>query len=265
MTSLYDRLEILTRKRIFYLLLVFIPAILPPLTAKGLWYLLDVTNFSFYVSYALFDYKATYSYLMPAFHGLMLLALLCVVIFRKRVSRLFSIFVVLNFAFSVFTQTMVHTDTYGLVILTEIFVWYSIVIALWIWEIIVQKNDLSFKDGMRPWWLLPLAVVAYWDPDQAWNFSLVFFIKGFSPTAFCMLTPIYLTLLMFAYPNINLPLVRIHSYIGLIVGFISLSISLIQAPSDGLYWILLHAPLIIVSFYTFRHSYRLRQERQPIQ
>jgi len=252
-TSLYDRLEILTRKRIFYLLLFFIPAILPPLTAKGLWYLLDVTNFSVYVSYALFDYKATYSYLMPAFHGLLLLALLCVVIFRTRFSRLFSIFVVLNFAFSVYTQTMVHTDVYGLVILTEIFVWYSIVIALWIWEIFVQKNDLSFKDGI------------FWDPDQAWNFSLVFFIKGFSPTAFCMLTPIYLTLLLFAYPNINLPLVRIHSYIGLIVGFISLSISLIQAPFDGLYWILLHAPLIIVSFYTFRLSYRLRQERQPIQ
>jgi hypothetical protein len=78
-----------------------------------------------------------------------------------------------------------------------------------------------------------------------------------------MISPIYLTVLMFAYPRVNLPLLRIQSFTGLIVGFLSLFISLIQAPSDGIYWILLHAPLIVVSFYTFRRGLRLQPDLQP--
>jgi hypothetical protein len=257
---IYNRLELLTRKRTFYLLLILVPAILPPLTAKGFRYLLDVSNFSIYVANVLFDYKTVYSHLMPALHGIMLLALIFLVILRKRFGRGFAIFVALNFAFSVFTQTMVVTEAYGLVILTEIFLWYTVVIALWVWEAIIQKNDLSFQGGLRPWWLLPFAVLAFWDPDQAWNLSLSFFIFGFAPTAFCMLTPIYLTVLMFSFPHVNLPLLRIHSFIGLIIGFISLFISLIQEPSAGLYWILLHAPLIVVSLYAFRRGLRFKPD-----
>ncbi len=261
--SLYDKLERLTRKRIFYLLLMLIPVILPPLTASGLGYLLDVSDFSLYVATALFDYKTVYAHWMPALHLAILLAFLILVIFRKRVGRLFAAFVVLNFIFTIITQTMVSTSKYGLVILTELFLWYIIVTALWAWEIALQQNDFSFKGGLRSWWLLPLAVIAFWDPDQAWNLSLSFFVYGFAPSAFCMISPIYLTVLMFAYPRVNLPLLRIQSFTGLIVGFLSLFISLIQAPSDGIYWILLHAPLIVVSYYAFRRSLHLQPDLQP--
>lgn len=260
--NLYDKLERLTRKRIFYLLLILVPAILPPLTARGISYLLDVSNFSIYVANALFDYKTVYAHLMPALHGVILAALLLLIIFRKRAGRAFAAFVALNFAFSVYTQATVVTEVYGLVILTEIFLWYSIVIALWVWEAFLQKTDFSFRGGLRPWWLLPLAVISFWDPDQAWNLSLSFFVYGFAPTAFCMLTPIYLTVLMFAFPRVNLPLLRIQSFIGLVVGFISLFISLIQTPSAGIYWVLLHAPLIVVSLYTFRRGLRLLPDSQ---
>lgn len=256
--SLYDKLELITRKRIFYLLLFLIPAILPPLTAKGVGYLLDVSNFSIYVANALFDYKTVYAHWMPVLHAVILFALLLLVIFRQRVGRVFAVLVALNFTFSVYTQATVITETYGLVILTEIFLWYAIVITLWIWEAFIQKNDFSFRGGLRPWWLLLLAVIAFWDPDQAWNLSLSFFVYGFSPTAFCMLTPIYLTVLMFAFPRLNLPLLRIHSFIGLIIGFISLTIALVQVPSAGIYWILLHTPLIVVSFYAFLRGLHLR-------
>jgi hypothetical protein len=261
--SLYDKLEHLTRRRIFYLLLMLIPVILPPITASGLGYLLDVSDFSLYVAAALFDYKTVYAHLMPVLHLTILLAILILIIFRKRAGRFFASFIVLNFVFTIITQTMVSTTKYGLVVLTELFLWYIIVTALWIWEIALQKNDYSFKDGLRPWWLLPLAVIAFWDPDQAWNLSLSFFVYGFAPSAFCMISPIYLTVLMFAYPRVNLPLLRIQSFTGLIVGFLSLFISLIQAPSDGIYWILLHAPLIVVSFYTFRRGLRLQPDLQP--
>jgi hypothetical protein len=256
--ELYDKLEILTRKRIFYLLLILIPVILPPLTASGLAYLLDVGNFSYYLAEALFSYKVVYAHWMPLLHGIILLALLLLIIFRKRAGRVFALFVAMNFALTAVIQATIVTEKYGLVILTELFVWYAIVVACWIWEAFIQKTDFSFQDGLRPWWLLPMAVIAFWDPDQAWNLSLSFFVYGFSPTAFCMISPIYLTVLMFTFPRTNLPLLRIQSFTGLIVGFISLLISFVQSPSDGVYWILLHAPLIIVSFYAFRQAIRYR-------
>lgn len=260
----YDQFERLTRKRIFYLLLILIPAILPPLTAKGLWYLLEVADFSVYVANALFDYKSAYARWMPLLHAILLAALLLLALFRQRAGRAFAVFAALNFSLTILTQTMVVTEAYGLVILTEIFLWYAVVIALWVWEAFLQKTDFSFRGGARPWWLLPLAVIAFWNPDEAWNLSLSFFVHGFSPVAFCMLTPIYLTVLMFAFPRVNLPLLRIQSFIGLIVGFISLFISLVQAPAAGIYWILLHAPLISVSWYAFRKGLRAGENQQQM-
>lgn len=260
---LYDKLELLTRKRIFYLLLILVPAILPPLTAKGLRYLLKVADFSVYVANALFDYKSAYARWMPLLPGIILLAILMLVIFRQRAGRAFAVFAAANFSLTVLTQTMVVTEAYGLVILTEIFLWYMTVIALWVWEAFLQKTDFSFRGGARPWWLILLAVIAFWNPDEAWNLSLSFFVYGFSPVAFCMLTPIYLTVLMFAYPRLNLPLLRVQSFTGLIVGFISLFISLIQAPSAGIYWTLLHTPLIAVSWYAFRKGLQARPDPEP--
>lgn len=258
--SFYDKLELLTRKRIFYLLLMLIPVILPPITTTGLGYLLDVSDFSIYVASALFDYKTIYAHWMPILHLAILLVLLGLIIFRQRAGRMFAAFVVANFTFTILTQTTVVTQKYGVVILTELFLWYIIVAALWIWEVGLQKTDFSFEGGLRPWWLLPLAVIAFWDPDQAWNLSLSFFVHGFAPSAFCMISPIYLCVLMFAYPRVNLPLLRVQSFTGLIVGFLSLFISLIQSPSEAIYWILLHTPLILISFYAFRRGLHLRPD-----
>lgn len=254
----YTRLELLTRKRIFYLLLILVPVILPPVTASGFGYLFEVADFSVYLAGALFDYKSLYAHWMPALHAAMLLAILLLLLFRQKVGRLFALFVALNLALSVYTQTMVTTSRYGLVILTELFIWYVMVIALWLWETLIQKSSLSFRGGMRPWWLIPLAIIAFWDPDIPWDLSLDYFIHGFAPVAFCMLTPIYVIVLLFATPSVNLPLLRIHTFVGLIVGFLSLFISLVQNPSAGVYWILLHAPLIIISSYGFYHGIRLR-------
>ena len=256
--DIYTWLELLTRKRIFYLLLILVPIILPPLTASGLGYLFDLPNFSFYLAGALFDYKSLYAHWMPALHAAILIAFLLLLIFRQKIGRLFSIFVAANLALSIYTQTMVTTSRYGHVVLTELFIWYGLVVALWLWEAIIQKSNLLFRGGMRPWWLIPLAIVAFWDPDMPWDLSLDYFVHGFAPVAFCMLTPIYVSVLLFSAPSVNLPLLRIHTFIGLIVGFLSLFISLVQDSSAGVYWILLHAPLIIISLFGFYHGMRLR-------
>lgn len=258
---MYEKLERLTRKRWFYLLVFLIPVILPPFAGTGLGYLWELPDFIQEVSYALYDVKAVYAPAMPLLHLLMLLLILALAIFRGRFGRLFAALVGLNFALTAVVQTGVLTGRYGLVILTQIFLWYLLVILLWFWEALIRKNDYSFKGGtLRPYWLIPLAVFAFWDPDQAWNLDPAFFINGFAPTAFCMISPIYLTVILFAHPRLNLPLLRLQSFVGLIVGFISLVISFMQEPSAGIYWALLHTPLIAASWYGFRLGMRTLPE-----
>jgi len=249
----YRKLEALTRKRSFYLLILLIPAILPPFAASGLGYLWRLGDFIQVVASDLYAVKAVYAPYMPVLHLFVVLLLLALILLRGRFGRAFALLVALNLTLTLFVQAGVRTDPYGLVILTELFLWYLIVIVLWIWEACVRRTDFSFKAGtLRPYWLIPLAVIAFWDPDQAWNLSLSFFVHGFAPTAFCMVTPIYLTVLLFAFPRVNLPLLRVHGFMGVVVGLISFAISFMQEPSAGLYWGLLHMPLLIISWYAFR-------------
>ncbi|MFH2103836.1 MAG: hypothetical protein ABIJ39_10830 [Chloroflexota bacterium] len=248
----YNKLERLTRKRVFYLLLILIPASLPPIAVTGFGYLAELPEFSLYLSAVLFELKAVYAPYMPVLHLVVVFLLLALFIFRRRFGRVFALLVGLNLVLTAVIQATAVTERYGLVILTQVFLWYAIVFSLWFWEAWIGKTDFSFKGSLRPWWLIPLAIYAFWDPDQAWNFDLSFFVYGFAPTAFCMMNPIYLTVLLFNYPNVNLPLVRVHSFIGLVVGVISLAISFIQEPSAGIYWAILHSPLIITALYGFR-------------
>jgi hypothetical protein len=257
----YARLEALTRKRSFYLLLTVVPAILPPIAASGLGYLRRMPDFIEVVSTDLYALRDVFAPSMPALHLAMLIVLLALFLLRRRFGRPFALWVALNVALTMLAQTGVRTDPYGLVVLTELFLWYAAVMALWVWEAWQPRTDYSFAFGtLRPYWLLPLSLVAFWDPDQAWNLSLDTFVHGFAPTAFCMITPIYLTALMFTYPKVNLPLLRVHAYLGMVVGVISFAISFVQEASAGLYWALLHMPLLLTSWYAFRMGLRARPD-----
>jgi hypothetical protein len=66
-----------------------------------------------------------------------------------------------------------------------------------------------------------------------------------------MMTPIYLTVLLFIYPKVNLLLLRVQGFVGIIISVITLVIAFMKEPSSGVYWTLLHMPLILISLYTF--------------
>lgn len=250
--SSYERLERLTRKWWLYALLFVAPAILPPFAATGLGYWGELNDFIWYVSDAMYFRKLTYWPYMPVLHLAAFMIFVLLAALGNRFGGLFALFAALNFAYNAFMQTGVATQKYGLVIVTELLAWYLIVILLWLWESRIRRTEFTLRpNGRRLGWLIPLAVFAYWDPDQAWVLDPAYFVISFSPTSFCMMTPIYLTTLLFAYPRVNLPLLRVHSFIGVVVGVITLVIAFMKEPSDGLYWTLLHAPLILISTYGF--------------
>jgi len=66
-----------------------------------------------------------------------------------------------------------------------------------------------------------------------------------------MMTPIYLTVLLLFYPKVNLLLLRVQGFIGVVISVITLAVAFMKEPSNGIYWTLLHMPLILISLYSF--------------
>jgi len=250
--NLYHRLERLTRKWWFYLLLFVIPAAIPPFSTTGLGYWHQLKDFTWYVSDMVYAKKVTYAASMPLMHLLVVALFAALLYWGKRFGRAFSFLVALNFVYVAFIQSSVTTDRYGVVIISELFTWYLVALLLWLWEGVSSRNDYTWeKDRLRPYWAIPLALIAFWDPDQLWQLHLSYFVKSYAPTSFCMMTPIYLTVLLFIYPKVNILLLRVHGFIGIVIGVITLVIAFMKEPSDGFYWTLLHVPLIAISTYSF--------------
>ena len=250
--NLYQRAERITRRWWFYLLTFLVPVILPPLASTGLGYWRELNSFIWYVSDEAYNKKLTYQATMPIMHLFVLLLIVALVVLGKRFGRAFSLLVALNYTYIAFIQTSVVTEKYGLVVISELFAWYMIVFLLWLWEAWAPKNDYTWDRGRgKPYWAIPLALIAFWDPDQNWQLHLRLFFDSYSPTAFCMMTPIYLTVLLFIYPKVNLLLLRVQGFVGIIISVITLVIAFMKEPSSGIYWTLLHMPLLLISLYSF--------------
>jgi hypothetical protein len=250
--NIYQKAERITSKWWFYLLIFFVPAILPPFASTGLGYWRELNGFIWYVSDAVYYKKISFQYSMPIMHLAMLLMIFALAILGRRFGRAFSLLVALNYAFIAFAQTLIVTEKYGLVVVSELLAWYLIVLLLWLWEALAPKNDFTWDRSRRkPYWAIPLALIAFWNPDQVWQLHLRFFIDSYSPTAFCMMTPIYLTVLLLFYPKVNLLLLRVQGFIGVVISVITLAVAFMKEPSNGIYWTLLHMPLISISLYSF--------------
>ena len=248
----YQKAEHITRKWWLYALLFLVPGILPPYAGTGLGYWRRLSDFTWYVSDMMYYRKLTFGGIMPVMHLIVAVLFLALLIFKAKLGRAFPLLVSLHFIYIAFMQTGVRTEEYGLVIVSELLTWYIIVLSFWLWETWARKTEFTLRpEGIKPYWAIPLALFAFWDPDKICNLDPRYFIISYSPTSFCMMAPIYLTVLLFCYPRVNLPLLRVMSFIGIVVGVITLVITFMKGPSDGIYWTLLHAPLIIISVYAF--------------
>ena len=124
----------------------------------------------------------------------------------------------------------------------------------------VGKNILSFQKP-KPWKYLfiPLAILAFLFPMNPItakpDFNPVYLLTSDSGLAFCSMTPVYLTVLMFMYPKINKVTIRLTSFIGLIFGI--LAIALAVSNIEYLWWVgVTHLPLFIISLTCFVISLR---------
>ncbi len=247
--KLWDsKLERITRKWWFFGLFVLIQ-FFPPYASKGY----NIEDWGKVIQHALSNaIVGQHPEIYPVFQVIAILALIGILIFRNKFARIFGIYVAISYVLFTIGQSVAVTNKYGVSICTINFVMFLIVAGFWAWEAVVLKNDYTFRKlPIWRYWVVPLAVLAFWYPSSKGrpDFNPVNLITSGSGLAFCLMTPVYLTLLSLYWPRVNMPAMRVTSLVGLIIGLYNMYVNFGINPGR-LWWNgVLHIPLLSISVY----------------
>ncbi len=246
--GLYSTLERLTRKWWFYLFASLV-IMVPPYSSIP-YEMPDGWN-EVIVDVLVKDLSG-YAALQPFIHVAVLLLIVSVAVLGNRAGRLFALFLCAHYVVINLAQSVRLEGKYGLEILSGNLIWFLAIAVLWAWEAAVRKTHFTFcRQPLWKYWVVPLALLAFWVPSQPWNFRPIYLLTSDAGLAFCMMTPVYLAVLSFTYPYFNLPLVRIMSFIGVIIALCNFSGALLTGGNWGLYHAVIHVPLFAISLYCF--------------
>ena len=259
--KIQEKVEVTTRKWWFLLLFILIGTVTPPIVTKGY----DPSKTGEIISYILRNSLIGFcSPLYPVFKILPIILVFALILFGKRVSRIFSLYGGITYLLFAFLQGIAVTDKYGFGIVTGNFILMLIVAFFWFWEVSANKNNFSpQKIQITRYWVVPLAFLAFWYPinleSRRPDFNLAYLFTNPAGLAFCTMTPIYLGMLSLYYPKVNIATLRTTSLLGLIIGLWNMVVNFILKP-DILWWNgVLHLPLVFISIYALILTFRKLQ------
>ncbi|MCS7061332.1 MAG: hypothetical protein RMN25_09225 [Anaerolineae bacterium] len=167
-------------------------------------------------------------------------------------SRLVAAYFGLNYLLVAAIQTHAETPAYGYAVHTGALVADVLLGLLWL--------GVAWKDGLRldwqaipraRWLLLPFALLVFWSPIAYQGGRFIFDVNPLllltSPDyglAYCFLTPVFVFLLILAWPRVDAFAFRITAFNGLIYGLFNLA-----AWADPATWMMgiMHVPLLVIS------------------
>lgn len=243
-------LDAKTRRWWFFILLFLIQFFIPPYVSK---------NFSMMEWGAIIGYTlghSLYGSIRPVFPVFQLVALAMVVVFvlfKNRARTAISLYAGISFLLFAVLQNVAVGERYGLSIVTINVFMFILVAGAWFWEAAVRANDFS-KPGNSLWQYLtvPLAILAFWCPLRLPggqpDFNPLLFLTSGSSLTFCMMTPVFLALLLFYYPRVNMVTLRVTSAVGVIIGIYNVLPKLVFGVYGSRWDGVLHLPLLILSF-----------------
>ncbi len=257
MEKIQKKLELISRRWWFFLLFIFIQFI-PPYTSKSYEWTEIGLMVKEVLSNSLVGAWATW---YPIFKIIPIILIVSIIFLRNRVSRMFSIYVAITYILFAFLQSISITERYGLGVIITNLVMFNLVAIFWFWEAIIGKNDFSsLKQPLWRYWIIPFAFLAFWYPINLNlgkpDFNPLFLFNNMAGLTFCMMTPVYLTILILYHPRVNMVTLRVTSLVGLIIAFYNLMVNFFMDPSF-LWWNgVLHLPLLIISVYALVLSFR---------
>lgn len=265
--KIQKNLEKITRKWWFFLIILLIQFI-PPITQKpyDLSKFIEVIYFilgnSFNSSLELYSLDLLLFFLIIRI--IPHLIFVSIIFFGDRANRLFTIYVSISYILIAFAQLIAITEEYGISIITNLFIVFILISISWFWELGVRKNDFTpQKRSIWKYWVVPLAFFAYWLPIDMNtllpDFNPLYLLVSISSLTFCMMTPLFLTVLILYFPKVNLVTLRTTSFIAIIIALYNIVPDFLINPSS-LWWMgVLHLPLLIISIYGFALSFKKSQ------
>ncbi|HNR65152.1 MAG TPA: hypothetical protein PKJ95_02530 [Atribacterota bacterium] len=258
--KIQKKLELITRRWWFFLFFIIIQFI-PPYTSKSYeWSEIGVVNLEILSNSIVKAWAAWY----PISKIIPIILVVSIIFLRNRVSRIFSIYVAITYVLFAFLQNISITEKYGLGVIIINLVMFNLAAIFWFWEAIIGKNDFtSPKQLCWRYWIIPFAFLAFWYPINFGkpDFNPLFLFNNVAGLTFCMMTPVYLTILILYHPKVNMVTLRVTSLVGLIIAFYNLMVNFFMDPSF-LWWNgILHLPLLIISAYGLILSFRTMLSR----
>ena len=258
--STYRKYDGITRRWWFFVGLILLQ-FLPVLTTK---------NFSFDEMYKIVTMTLSRALffscerVFPVFQGVAISVIVLLIVFRGKVRIVFAIHAGLSYLLFVM-QVTAMTPRYGLSVIPSGVIMFGLVAAAWFWEAFSGFNDFSVQK--RPVWkygVIAAAAIAFWMPLDLATCSLDLdlgnFITSGSALTFCMMTPVYLAVLIFFYPMVNIVVLRVTSAAGIILAIYNVPKLFC---SDVMWLGLLHLPLFFLSVLGLILSMRHNSDRRP--
>lgn len=238
----------LYKKWWFYLLLLLF-FFIPIYATKGY----DPRNINIVILDLLKTSSETYKVAAPFFHIATIIIVILLIIFKNKVRQVFNIYICISFFYFTFAQGVFFTDKYGVAIMGNYVIIFSIIGIYWIWEIIVKQNDFTLpKIPYWKYWVVPFAFLSFWSPVEL-EFRPIYLLTSDYGTTFCFTAPVILAILSLYHPRVNIAVLRVTSFVGLFVGILNMTYIFL----DGIWWlIVLHIPLFVISLYCLILSYQ---------
>jgi len=244
-TNTYEKYNALTRRWYFFASLILLQ-LMPPFTSKG---------FNFDAIYEIVNTTLTQALFFscrgfyPAFQGITISVILLLIIFRCKARIVFSIYVGISYLLFALLQLTAITPRYGLSVVSSGVIMFGLVAVVWFWEVFSGFNNFSVH--RQPVWkyaVIVPAIIAFWMPIDLGtcklDLSLAHFVTSGSALTFCMMTPVYLAILIFFYPMVNMVVLRVTSAVGMIIAIYNMPNIFIP---DVMWLGLLHLPLSFLS------------------
>lgn len=242
-------LEIRTRKWWFFTLLIVLQFVVPPYASKGF----DFAQWGDIIHKTLgsglyYSWKPVF----PIFQVIPIGLIVLLFFLKNRVARIFAIYAAISYVLITILQNIAVTPTYGVSVVSINILMFLLVAGSWFWEAVVGRND--FSQRRQPFWkylVISAAVFAFWCPFSQTtggpDFDPMYLLTSGSGLAFCLMTPVYLAVLIFFYPRVNLATLRVTGAIGTIIGLWNVIPKLLLRVSSTWWDGILHLPLLTLS------------------
>lgn len=168
---------------------------------------------------------------------------------KKLFSGILMMYAGFNYAVIALVQNAGFTEKYGFGIVLSNVILFLLTAFAWMFELLVSKTDIAIRNKKSIWIIFP-AIFAFAYPagrDFLPELSLLAMMFNESGMTFCMMTPVYLTVLILSYPVVNNVTLRITSLTGFIIALFNINVNFILFP-EKFWWIgVLHIPLLVIS------------------